>query len=197
MTYCQALSKSAAYSLYLKSIVINYIEVIVNDDRPRDMGRKQHRCHGSAERFDVLATFIETYYGNSIQYIADVAGGQGILSRLLSKKYNYDCEVIDPRGHTLKGVSNRAAEFQPEMAGYYDLIVGLHPDEATRPIAEAALIRPTLIIPCCNFWSNEKLGRDELVDAIATYYQQHDLIFEIVKFDFKGPKNIGIVSQPR
>jgi hypothetical protein len=160
------------------------------------MGRKQHRCHGSPERFEVLASFVEQYYGNSIQYIADVAGGQGLLARTLNKKFNYECEVIDPRGYTLKGVASRAAEFKPEMAAYYDLIVGLHPDEATRPIAEAALLRPAIIVPCCNFWSEEKLGRDELVEAIAIYYRQHHVNFEIVEFDFKGPKNIGLVSEP-
>jgi hypothetical protein len=161
------------------------------------MGRKQHRCHGSPERFEIMADFIENYYGNSIQYIADVAGGQGLLARTLNKKFNYECEVIDPRGHTLTGVASRAAEFEPQMAAYYDLIVGLHPDEATRPIAEAALIRPAIIVPCCNFWSEEKLGRDELVEAVATYYRQHAINFEIVEFDFKGPKNIGLVSDPR
>jgi hypothetical protein len=162
-----------------------------------NMGRKQHRCHGSPERFEVMACFIEKHYGNSIKYIADVAGGQGLLARTLNKKFNYECEVIDPRGYTLKGVANRATEFVPEIAAYYDLIVGLHPDEATRPVAEAALMRPAIIVPCCNFWSEQKLGRDELVEAIAAYYRQHNIHFEIVEFDFKGPKNIGLVSEPR
>ena len=53
-----------------------------------------------------------------MQYIADVAGGQGMLSRILRKKYNYDCEVVDPRGYVLKGVPNRAEEFDAETADY-------------------------------------------------------------------------------
>ena len=160
------------------------------------MGRKQHRFHGDANRFEVVAAFINERYGRSIQYIADVAGGRGMLSRILQKKYNYDSEVVDPRGWTLKGVDNRQTELDPSIASYYDLIVGLHPDEATRAVAEAALVRPAVLIPCCNFWSEEKLGRDELVEAIEIYYRQHQVRFERVTFNFKGPKNIGIVSEP-
>ncbi len=160
------------------------------------MGRKQHRFHGDANRFEVVAAFIYERYGRSIQYIADVAGGRGMLSRILQKKYNYECEVIDPRGWTLRGVDNRQVELNPAIAAYYDLVVGLHPDEATRAVAEAALVRPAVLIPCCNFWSEEKLGRDELVEAIADFYRQHRVRFERVTFEFKGPKNIGLVSEP-
>ena len=160
------------------------------------MGRKQHRFHGDANRFVVVAAVIYDRYGRNIQYIADVAGGRGMLCRILQKKYNYECEVIDPRGWTLKGVDNRQVELDPSMAGYYDLIVGLHPDEATRAVAEAALVRPAVLIPCCNFWSEEKLGRDELVEAIVYFYRQHHVRFERVTFEFEGPKNIGLVSEP-
>ena len=161
------------------------------------MGRKtQHQLHGSPQRFDVIAAFIDGYFGNSIRYIADVAGGQGMLSKLLNKRYGYEAEVIDPRGWRIKGVPGQEKEFAPSMADYYDLIVGLHPDEATRPVAEAALIRPTLIVPCCNFWSEEKLGRDELVEAIEDFYRQHQIDFQRIVFPFDGPKNIGLLSNP-
>ena len=95
------------------------------------------RFHGAVDRFEVMATFIYERYGSSVNYIADVAGGQGMLSRILRKKYNYEAEVVDPRGWTLRGVPNRAEEFDPALASYYDLIVGLHPDQATRAVAEA------------------------------------------------------------
>lgn len=156
----------------------------------------RHRFHGSPERFQVVADYIADRYWKNIKYIVDVAGGQGMLSRILSKKYNYVCEVIDPRGWVLKGVKNRAGEFDPAWATYYDLIVGLHPDEAIRPVAQAALVRPVILVPCCNFWSEEKLGRDELVEAVENYYREHGVTFERVTFPFKGPKNIGIVSEP-
>lgn len=157
----------------------------------------RHRFHGDPSRFEVVAEFIYSNYERSVRYIADVAGGQGMLCRILRKKYNYECEVIDPRGWALKGVPAQVAEFKPALAAYYDLIVGLHPDEATRAVAEAALIRPAILIPCCNFWSEEKLGRDSLLEAIEAYYREHGVKFEKVIFGFKGPKNIGLISTPR
>ena len=73
------------------------------------------------------------------------------------------------------------------MVPYYDLIVGLHPDEATRAVAEAALIRPAVLIPCCNFWSAQKLGRDELIESIERYYREHAVRFQRVGSDL-GPQ---------
>ena len=160
------------------------------------MGGHRHRFHGDAARFDTVAEFIEQRFGSSVHHIADVAGGQGMLCRVLRKRFNYDCEVVDPRGWTLKGVPCRAEAFDPSMADYYDLIIGLHADEATRPVARAATIRPALLVPCCNFWSEEKLGRDELVEAIEDYYRRRRVSFERVQLAFEGPKNIGIVSMP-
>jgi hypothetical protein len=156
----------------------------------------RHRFHGDPERFQAVAAFVHDRYGDGVRYLADVAGGQGMLSRLLRAKYNYDCEVIDSRGRTLKGVPGREEDFVPSMADYYDLIIGLHPDEATRAVAQAALVRPTILIPCCNFWSEERLGQRELLEAIESYYRQHSVSFERIAFAFRGPKNIGIVSVP-
>ncbi|MBN1401721.1 MAG: hypothetical protein JXA74_12835 [Anaerolineae bacterium] len=157
---------------------------------------RRHRFHGDAGRFEVLAAYIHQRYGRRVHYIADVGGGQGMLARILNKRYNYQCEVVDPRGWTLRGVPGHEEAFDPSQAAFYDLIVGLHPDEATRAVAEAALVRPAILIPCCNFWSDDKLGRDELVAAIAAFYRERGLRYEVVTFGFRGPKNIGLVSTP-
>lgn len=157
---------------------------------------RHHSFHGDPGRFEVVADYIYENYGRSVRYIADVAGGQGLLTRILNKKYNYQAEVVDPRGWVLRGVPNRAEEFNAGLAGYYDLVVGLHPDEATRAVAEAARLRPAILIPCCNFWAEEKLGRDELVAAIEAYYAAAGVRCERVAFAFRGPKNIGLVSEP-
>jgi hypothetical protein len=159
------------------------------------MGRKQVKCHGDDSRFEEIAGFIYGRYGNNNKYIADAAGGQGLLTKILSKKYNYTAEVIDPRGYQVKGVYNRQGEYLRDMAGYYDLIIGLHPDEATREVVESARQKPVLVIPCCNFWDRaQKLGSKELVAAICAYFDEHNIKYEIIKFNFKGPKNIGILT---
>jgi hypothetical protein len=156
----------------------------------------RHRFYGDADRFEILADYIAERYWQRVQYIADVAGGQGMLARILTKKYHFNCEVIDPRGWVLKGIQNRAEEFHPAQAEFYDLIVGLHCDEALREVAACARVRPVVLVPCCNFWSEEKLGQFELLAAIEAYYQEHGVQFERVNFAFKGPKNIGLVSEP-
>lgn len=159
------------------------------------MSRQQIKCHGDEQRFEAVAAFIYERYGRTIRYIADVAGGQGLLSRILNKKYNYEAEVIDPRGFTLTGVPGRACAYTADMAGFYDLIVGLHPDEALRPVAESALVKPVLAVPCCNHWdTTRKLGTKALVEAVCEYLAENNIAFEVVTLGFKGPKNLGVVT---
>ena len=159
------------------------------------MGRKQVKCHGDESRFEEIAGFIYGRYANNIKYIADVASGQGLLAKILSKRYNYEAEVVDPRAYQLKGVANRQGEYVRDMADYYDLIVGLHPDEATREVVESARIKPVLVVPCCNFWDRtRKLGARELVSAICAYLDENNIKHEVIKFNFKGPKNVGILT---
>lgn len=156
----------------------------------------RHRFHGDPERFEVIAAFVAERFPEAT-YIADVAGGQGMLSRVLRKKYGLEAEVVDPRGWTLKGVPARAENYDAAMADYYDLIIGLHPDEATRAVVESAAVRDVLVVPCCNFWNTEaKLGQEELITAIATHHQQRGGRYERVRLAFRGPKNSALVLRP-
>jgi hypothetical protein len=157
----------------------------------------RHKFHGDPERFAVLAEFVDEKFHGKVKRIADVAGGQGMLSRILKKKYNFEPEVIDPRGFVLVGVESRTEEYSAEMADYYDLIVGLHPDEALKEVVLSALVRPTIVIPCCNFWDKDQaLGRDALISEIEKFFDKNGVKYEKVIFDFAGPKNIGLVTQP-
>lgn len=153
--------------------------------------------YGDPTRFDVVTDFvIDRFSGKNVEFVADVAGGKGLLARTLSKKANFICELIDPRQTVLKGINHRSEEFSAEMADYYDLLIGLHPDEALREMAKAALIRPVVLIPCCNFWDDQRRGTKELLDAIEDFYKQNSVYFERIALKFKGPKNIAIVSEP-
>jgi hypothetical protein len=108
----------------------------------------RHRFHGDPARFEVVARFIADRFPDA-RYIADVAGGQGMLTRILRKRYGFEAEVIDPRGWTLTGVPARAELYTPAMADYYHLVVGLHPDQALRDVVESAGKVAVLVVPCC------------------------------------------------
>lgn len=154
-----------------------------------------HRFHGDQRRFEVVADFVGSRFPGA-QSAADVAGGQGMLARILRKRHNIECDVVDPRGWVLRGVSNRPEEYRADMASYYDVIVGLHPDEALREVVESARIRPVVVVPCCNFWSETtKLGRNALLDAIEQYHVSYGTVERIV-LDFQGPQNHALVLLP-
>jgi hypothetical protein len=83
------------------------------------------------------------------------------------------------------------------MADYYDLVIGLHPDEALRSVVQSAGRTATLVVPCCNFWSAEtKLGRDELIEQITEFHNQRGGKSEHIVLDFLGPKNHALILLP-
>ena len=157
----------------------------------------RHRFHGDPDRFSAVASFVTSRFPEA-RTAADVAGGQGMLARLLAKQHNVACDVIDPRGWVLRGVSSRAEEYEALMAEYYDVIVGLHPDEALPEVVASAQVRPVVVVPCCNFWTRDrKLSRGELLAAIADdHMARGGGAVERVTFAFRGPKNEGLVLLP-
>src|SRR5438270_5164794 len=156
----------------------------------------RHRFHGDPMRFPVMAEFLAGRFPEA-RYVADVAGGQGMLSRLLQKRHNIESEVIDPRGWTLRGVAGRQEEFVAESADFYDVVVGLHPDESLREVVRAATLRPVVVVPCCNFWSEtEKLGRNALLHAIEEHHRGIGGPCDRVVLDFHGPYNQALVLTP-
>ncbi len=155
-----------------------------------------HRFHGDVGRFVAVADLISSRFAEA-RYVADVAGGQGLLARILIKRYNRECDVVDPRGWVLKGVPNRRETFLASMAPYYDLIVGLHPDEAIREVVDAAVMRPAILVPCCNFWDRaRKLGRDALIAEITAHHTRLGGSVEPHELAFAGPYNRALVLSP-
>jgi hypothetical protein len=156
------------------------------------------RFHGDPDRFEVVAAFVAAEFGRSVRYVADVAGGQGQLARELRKRHGYEVEVVDPRPHRLRGVTGAAEAFTTDRASYYDLVIGLHPDEATRAVVESAIVRPVVIVPCCNFWDrDQRLGRAALLAAIEDWLGEHGVAHRREQLAFGGPMNIAIVTATR
>jgi hypothetical protein len=157
----------------------------------------RHRFHGDEKRFETVAAFVGDQFGHSVKYVADVAGGQGMLTRILRKRYNYECEVVDPRGWPLNGVPAREEYFEPEMASFYDLVIGLHPDQALPSVVAAGIVRPAVVIPCCNFFDRtQRLGRQELLEAIEKHLRQAGAGVQRFELPFSGPFNIALVTTP-
>jgi hypothetical protein len=153
------------------------------------------RFHGDPDRFEAVAAFVAAEFGRSVRYVADVAGGQGQLARELRKRHGYEVTVVDPRSHRLRGVAGATEVFTADHASYYDLVVGLHPDEATRAVVESAIVRPIVVVPCCNFWDRgRKLGRDALLTAIEGWLDDRGVAHRREQLAFDGPMNIAIVT---
>jgi hypothetical protein len=156
----------------------------------------RHRFHGDPARFEVVAHFITDRFPDA-RYVADVAGGQGMLTRILRKRFGVEAEVIDPRGWALKGVPARTEFYTPAMADYYDLVIGLHPDQALRSVVESAGKVPVLVVPCCNFWTDQRrLGRAELIERISEFHHSLGGGSERVTLAFSGPANHGLILRP-
>jgi hypothetical protein len=120
-------------------------------------------------RFRAFADFLHINYP-SVETIADVAGGHGRLSYHLHQ-HGFAATVIDTRRAELPRRMQRTlrkqsieqrrlieiprviARVQEVDLGPFDLIVGLHPDEATEPAIRSAIALGTqfAIVPCCPY----------------------------------------------
>jgi len=155
------------------------------------------KFHGAPERFEAVADVVGKYFDlKNIKYVADVAGGQGMLCRVLRKQYNLECEVIDPREYGVKGVERRIQEYTEGMAEYYDLIIGLHPDQALKPVVFSALVRPTILIPCCNYWSSEKMGAKLMRQDIKKWYHEHGISYIEEELNIDTPHRFALITNP-
>jgi hypothetical protein len=99
-------------------------------------------------RFELFARFISERFPAT--RIFDIAGGQGRLNESLTK-LGHTVTTFDLR-HKHLPVRFAQRAFTLEEPCEADLLVGMHPDGATRIIIEyAALHRlPFAVVPCCS-----------------------------------------------
>jgi hypothetical protein len=133
--------------------------------------------------------------------VADVAGGGGMLSFELAQK-GFDCTVIDPRktdlpkeyrlkhrrGH--KTFKRERKLFTRGDAIDYDLIIGLHPDGATKEICISSLTKPVFIVPCCNHWEGTTGDMVRVVDKFLT---RNNVAYRMVSLPIRG-QHIGFLT---
>lgn len=100
-------------------------------------------------RFDLFAALLRERFPRATR-VFDVAGGQGKLNEALTRR---GCDVTTfDRRHKHLPVKFAEREFTLEEPCEADLVVGMHPDGATRVIVEyAARHRLAFaIVPCCS-----------------------------------------------
>ena len=147
---------------------------------------------GDSHRFRILADLISRNFKPC--KVADVAGGGGMLSFMLAQK-GFDCTVIDPRKTDLpkeyrlktrrgqKGFTRQRKLFSCNDIDEYDLIVGLHPDEATKEICLSAKKKPCIIVPCCNHWNGTK---GDMVRVVKNFFERNNVRYRAIVLPFHG-----------
>ena len=100
-------------------------------------------------RFDLFAELLRGRFPQA-RRVFDVAGGQGKLNEALTKR---GCEVITfDKRHKHLPVTFAEREFTLAEPCECELVVGMHPDGATRVIIDYAAKHrvPFAIVPCCS-----------------------------------------------
>ena len=99
-------------------------------------------------RFDLFADFLVQRFPGS--RIFDIAGGQGRLNEALTRR-GRDVTTFDRR-HKHLPVHFAERLFTIDEPCEADLVVGMHPDGATRIIIEYAAHHrlPFAVVPCCS-----------------------------------------------
>ena len=132
---------------------------------------------GDLQRFDKFADFIVAQF--AAPRIWDIAGGMGKLNEALTARGRH-CVTFDVRPKHLP-VPFTERLLLPDEPCTTDLLVGLHPDGATRVIVDYAAAHglPFAVVPCCSDNSMpykpwlRHIG--ELGQAVGYTVSQHDL----------------------
>lgn len=105
---------------------------------------------GDSRRFQVFADFIAKHYSSKMR-VADIAAGKGYLSLALKERGFDNVTAFDIRSRVVKGLRFFRRNFTVEDARDFDLLIGLHPDEATDVIIFAATKfgKKFAVVPCC------------------------------------------------
>jgi hypothetical protein len=108
---------------------------------------------GDTRRFDVMADLVaERFPGHRSARVVDVAGGRGGLQAALRQR-GFTCVTsVDVRAQYAKGRKGyRYGLFTSDYAENFDLVVAMHPDDATDHAILYAVKRdlPFVVCPCC------------------------------------------------
>lgn len=159
---------------------------------------------GDVRRFMVFADFIEKQFPRS-KSILDVAGGNGELSLWLGRM-GKTVTLLDKRASLVSrrmpaGVTVLMADANTLKLGdhlhEYDLVVGLHPDEATHAVIDIAVRCgvPFAVVPCCVMppgWFLEGIKRQgfDWMSWLAHRAQMMEYGTYLTRLDMRGANRV-------
>ena len=109
---------------------------------------------GDSQRFDLFAKLVARNFPNKSARIVDVAGGKGYLKEALRELGYCNVLTMDKNRRAAKKQTHLAYKygyFNYKIQEAFDLVVAMHPDEATdHAILYAVGHRiPAFVCPCC------------------------------------------------
>lgn len=146
---------------------------------------------GDPRRFDLFSKLIERAHPAREMSIADVASGKGALQAALRQRGYRSVISWDTRKRNAKTrPCYRFGKFDHRNAPRgYDLVIGMHPDQATdQIIAYAAKHRvPFVVCPCC------------LLPTASTFWGPHTFsgwVDHLIEFARAGRMKVEMESLP-
>lgn len=137
-----------------------------------------------------------------VKRLISVADGNLVLSREIYRDYEITIYDPDMRNHRLDirpFAKLRGKKFTADCPYKCDLIVGLHPDQATAEILDYAIRTqtPCIIVPCClvGRYSSECSNKARWVKFLANKFIQKGWRVHIDRLPFKGD-NLAIRAVP-
>ena len=157
---------------------------------------------GDKRRFNLFAeAILKKFPSTQYKRIADIAGGRGHLQIALRKRGYESITTFDHRPRRAKGTKYVNRLFSSRTKGAFDLLVGMHPDEATDVIIDAAAKRnvPFIICPCCvkpSILPQETIAYRIWIHRLRMFAQKLGFSCEVIYLKMSG-KNAVLIGRPR
>lgn len=156
---------------------------------------------GDSKRFRKFAELISYHFPNREQRIADVASGNGSLQQELRQRSFINIISWDKRRRNAKGRPGyRYKLFNWRCDEKYDLVIGMHPDEATDHIIMYAVRNniPFVVCPCCikpsAYIYNDKSNFELWVEHLKRLARGFIITEHYLRID---GKNLVLIGKPR
>jgi hypothetical protein len=152
---------------------------------------------GDSARHRVFADYITTRWPDRNLHIADVAGGHGSLNAELYRRGYQQVITFDKRrGRWTERKHYRYGLFAVPDAAEFDLLVGMHPDEATDVILAASNTHhvPAVVVPCCprpTVWGYTGRSQDEWISHLRHRSGAHEDLLPM-----KGANRVLVAGTP-